>query len=212
MPKGRHASLVVVTEYPDPLIMNTLKGNVERARTQRGKPHPTLEGEGTEESEENEKEEYCAIECGEYEWGSDVSQLLLSIMCFTCPHLIFCVSSSQFLPKNAGPGFDIVIMSDSLHFDSSHAALVDSLTALLSKSRESRVYVAAGNYTKQDVCDRFIDHARRAGIVLAEERHKQAGWQGKMAVRGPGLDRDGLKHRRDMSRFWVGRWVDRMTE
>jgi hypothetical protein len=41
---------------------------------------------------------------------------------------------SRFLPNNAGSGFDIVIMSDLLHFDSSHVALVDSLTALLSKS------------------------------------------------------------------------------
>lgn len=55
--------------------MNTLKGNVARAREQRGKPHPTAEEEGTEESEEN-GEECCRIECGEHEWGSDVSQLL----------------------------------------------------------------------------------------------------------------------------------------
>lgn len=131
-------------------------------------------------------------------------------MCLTSRRLIF--SFSQFLPNNAGPGFDIVIMSDLLHFDSSHAALVNSLTALLSKSGGSRAYVAAGKYTKQDVCDRFIDHARRAGIVLVEEHHKQVDWQGKLAVRGPGLDRDGLKRRRDMSRLWVGRWADRMTE
>jgi len=104
--------------------MNTLKGNVERAREQRGKPRPALKEEGTEESEENENE-YCAIE-----WGSDVSQLLLSIMCLTCPHLIFCVSSSQFLPKNDGPGFDTVIVSDLLHFDSSHAASPPNLVNL----------------------------------------------------------------------------------
>ena len=103
-------------------------------------------------------------------------------------------------------------MSDLLHFDSSHVALVDSLAALLSKSGGSRAYVAAGRYTKQDVCDRFIDHARRAGIVLVEECCKPVGWQGKMAVRGPGLDRGGLERRRDMSRLWVGRWADRMAE
>ena len=72
LPKGRHASLVVATEYPDPLIMDTLRGNVERAR---GAPHPAVDG--TEESEEGE--ECCKIECGEYEWGSDVSQLLLGV-------------------------------------------------------------------------------------------------------------------------------------
>lgn len=76
LPNGKHASLVVVTEYPDPSIMNTLKGNVERARHQRGKPHPTVRHQGTEESEEKK---CCKIEYAEYEWGSDVSQLLLSL-------------------------------------------------------------------------------------------------------------------------------------
>ena len=103
-------------------------------------------------------------------------------------------------------------MSDLLHFDSSHDALVRSLAALLSKSARSRAYVAAGKYTKQGVCDRFIDQARRAGIVLVEECYPQVGWQGKMAVRGSGLDRDGLERRRDASRLWVGRWIDRMAE
>lgn len=98
-------------------------------------------------------------------------------------------------------------MSDLLYFDSSHTALVESLVALLSKSRESRVYVAAGKYTKQDVCDRFIDETRHAGIILVEEIHSQVDWQGEIAVHGPGLDREGLKRRRDMSRLWIGRWI-----
>ena len=114
---------------------------------------------------------------------------------------------SQFLPNDTGSGFDIVVMSDLLHFDSSHGALVNSLAALLAKSGGSRAYVAAGKYTKQDVCDRFIDQARHAGIMLVEEVYQQAGWQGKMLVRGPGLDREGLERRRDMSRLWVGRWM-----
>ena len=119
---------------------------------------------------------------------------------------------SKLLPNNTGPGFDIVIMSDLLHFGSSHSALVGSLVALLAKSRGSRAYVAAGNYTKQDVCDRFIDQAQRAGILLVEERYQQIGWQGEIVVRGPGLDREGLKRRREMSRLWVDRWTDGMTE
>ena len=65
---------------------------------------------------------------------------------------------SKFLP-NPGSGFDIVIMSDLLHFDSSHAALVGPLTGLLAKSAGSRVCVAAGRYTIQDVCDSFMDQA-----------------------------------------------------
>lgn len=125
-----------------------------------------------------------------------------------CLTILVSLPTSKFLSQNnAGPGFDIVIMSDLLHFDSSHPALLKSLLALLSKSRESRAYVAAGKYTKQDVCDRFLHESRRAGIILVEEIHNQVGWQGEMVVRGPGLDREGLRHRRDMSRLWVGRWM-----
>lgn len=88
-------------------------------------------------------------------------------------------------------------MSDLLHFDSSHTELVNSLVSLLAKSGRSRVYVAAGKYTKQEVCDRFVDESLRAGIVLVEENHHQGGWQGQMIVHGPNLDREGLKRRRE---------------
>ena len=66
LPNGRHASLVVVTEYPEPSIMRTLTGNVERARGRRGKSHPTVCHQPTEESEEMEGE-HCKIECAEFE-------------------------------------------------------------------------------------------------------------------------------------------------
>lgn len=86
LPKGKHASLVVVTEYPDPLILNTLKGNVERARMQRGKPHPAVRGQESAEESEEQEGGSCKIECAEYEWGSDVSHLLLSVL--TCAWII----------------------------------------------------------------------------------------------------------------------------
>jgi predicted nicotinamide N-methyase len=76
LPGERRASLVIATEYPDPLIMETLKGNVERARQQLGKPHLSIDDQGTEECA-GEEQDYCKIECAEFEWGSDVSQLLL---------------------------------------------------------------------------------------------------------------------------------------
>lgn len=63
--------------------MGTLEGNVERAKLQRGKSHPTVDETGTEESEEKKGEERCRIECAPFEWGSDVSQLLLSIRQFS---------------------------------------------------------------------------------------------------------------------------------
>ena len=55
--------------------------------------------------------------------------------------------SRRLLPSNDQPrGFEIVIMSDLLHFDASHDLLLLPLKSLLSKSTTSREYVA-GNCT-----------------------------------------------------------------
>ena len=66
LPNGRHASLVVVTEYPEPSTTRALTGNVERARERRGKSHPTLCHQRSEESEDK-KGQYCKIEYAEFE-------------------------------------------------------------------------------------------------------------------------------------------------
>jgi hypothetical protein len=59
-------SLAFSTEYPDPSIMETPEGNVERARQQRGKPHPAMHEKGTEE-DTGGKQDYYTIECTEFE-------------------------------------------------------------------------------------------------------------------------------------------------
>ena len=46
------------------------------------------------------------------------------------------------LDRHASTGFDIVILSDLLHFDTSHDALIKSLSLLLAKTIDARVYVA----------------------------------------------------------------------
>lgn len=78
--------------------MKTLRENVERARLQRGKLDPTLQ-QGTEENGEKEGN-VCRIECAEYEWGSDVSHLLLSVFwhVFENSHLIFDPPTLQPVP------------------------------------------------------------------------------------------------------------------
>ncbi len=47
----------------------------------------------------------------------------------------------DFLP-DGHKGFDVVIMSDLVHFDSFHDILLDSATSLLSKSPTARLHVA----------------------------------------------------------------------
>ncbi|KAI0935113.1 hypothetical protein AcV7_004010 [Taiwanofungus camphoratus] len=160
-------SLVVVTDYPDEVILTNLEQNVARNR--------------------DSVSAGCAVRCLGYEWGQDARPLL------------------ALLP---GPGgFDAVILSDLLHFDQSHGALLASLCALLRRTAAARAYVAAGKYTPPHVCDGFLRAAGAAGLVL-EEGADAGGWQGAMAVRAAGLDREQLGVRKGMCRWWVGRWAD----
>ena len=122
-------------------------------------------------------------------------------------------------PDTPTPGYDIVILSDLLHFHTSHGALIASLTSLMAKSPASRAYIAAGNYTSPHVCDNFLREGNRAGLTFEEgispicandgtnaEITDIDKWLGKMPVSG--LDEQQLSMRKAMCRWWVGRWAD----
>jgi nicotinamide N-methyltransferase len=125
-------------------------------------------------------------------------------------------SGSSMSPQ---PGYDIVILSDLLHFDRSHGALIASLTSLLSKSRTSQVYISAGKYTPSHVCDNFLMEGTRAGLVFEEgviltdgggdddhdANSDTTAWLGNLEVSG--LDKEQLSARKAMCRWWVGRWA-----
>ena len=98
-----------------------------------------------------------------------------------------------------------MFLSDLLHFDASHAVLLQSLTSLLSLSPTSRTYVAAGKYTPAQVCDHFLREGEQAGLVW-EEGEDDAVWRGTLPVHGGGLDREQLGVRKSMCRWWTGRW------
>ncbi|KAK7680176.1 hypothetical protein QCA50_016685 [Cerrena zonata] len=129
----------------------------------------------------------CEVQCIGYEWGKDVS-LLLSL-----------VPDSD--------GYDVVILSDLLHFDSSHDVLLSSLTSLLRKSPSARTYVAAGKYTQPQVCDHFLHEGESAGIIW-ENGEDDPEWRGSLDVKGGGLDQEQLGVRKGMCRWWIGRWND----
>ena len=119
-------------------------------------------------------------------------------------------SHRSLLPASAA-GFDVVILSDLLHFDASHDVLLASLTALLRRAPDARAYVAAGRYTAPAHCAQFVRMAAEAGLVLEEgtEDVVEGGtWRGIMEVSGGGLDRAQLGVRKGMCRWWVGRWAE----
>ncbi|TFK22135.1 hypothetical protein FA15DRAFT_706660 [Coprinopsis marcescibilis] len=126
----------------------------------------------------------CKVLYQGYNWGQD-SQPLLELNSFT--------------------GYDVLILSDLVHFDSCHEVLVSSITALLRPSPDARVHVSAGFYTKPEACTNFIAIATAAGLKL-EEIHTDPteGWKGTMEVTT--LNRDELAARKAACRYWVGAW------
>ena len=109
-------------------------------------------------------------------------------------------------------GYDAVILSDLLHFDQSHLALLDSVCMLLARRRSARVYVAAGIYTKYGVCSAFLHQAEQRGLVWVdrgagpEGRELDEVWRGSLPVLG--ISREQLGARKGMCRWWVGQWSD----
>ncbi|TBU22591.1 hypothetical protein BD311DRAFT_770111 [Dichomitus squalens] len=135
-------------------------------------------------------QEACSVNTAGYEWGQDASPLLRLLREGASDH---------------SDGFDVVIMSDLLHFDSSHDVLLQSLISLLRRTSSARAYIAAGKYTPPHVCDHFVQEARRAGIVM-DEGEVEGVWRGSLEVSGGGLDREQLGVRKNMCRWWIGRW------
>ncbi|KAJ3842277.1 hypothetical protein F5878DRAFT_608119 [Lentinula raphanica] len=131
------------------------------------------------------------LHCQGYEWGQDVEALLALLP----------------LDRHASTGFDIVILSDLLHFDTSHDALLKSLSLLLAKTIDARVYVAAGKYTRPDVCSSFLRKAMDVGLTLEEDTSIDGSeWQGTLSVSD--LSTEALTTRKNNCRFWVGRWLE----
>ncbi|KAK0238034.1 hypothetical protein EDD85DRAFT_832713 [Armillaria nabsnona] len=161
-------SLVVVTDYPDDVIMKNLKENVNRNRS-----HVSYG---------------CITCCQGYEWGTDA-------------HSLLSLTGSEVM------GYDIVILSDLLHFHSSHNVLITSLKSLLRKTADSRVYIAAGRYTSPNVCDNFMKIANSEGLCIEEQVSggQEELWLGIMKVAS--FDKQALSVRKAACRFWIGRWA-----
>ncbi|KAG7448471.1 uncharacterized protein BT62DRAFT_1056156 [Guyanagaster necrorhizus] len=131
----------------------------------------------------------CITCCQGYEWGTDAHSLLS-------------------LTGSEAMGYDVVILSDLLHFNSSHNLLIASLKSLLRKSADSRVYIAAGRYTSPDVCDNFMKIASCEGFSINEELcpdGQDEPWLGVMEVAS--FDKQALSVRKAACRFWIGRWA-----
>ncbi|PPQ81672.1 hypothetical protein CVT25_013350 [Psilocybe cyanescens] len=131
----------------------------------------------------------CTVKCEGYEWGTDPAKLLE-----------ICESEST-----SKEGYDVMILSDLLHFFDSHDVLLSSISMLLEKTKEARVYVGAGSYTHAHVCESFLRKGKAIGLQLDEIIDKDK-WLGTLPVSN--LDLEALSLRKSNCRYWVGRWVN----
>ncbi|KAG6810733.1 hypothetical protein H0H92_010563 [Tricholoma furcatifolium] len=131
----------------------------------------------------------CHIECAGYEWGKDADALL---------RIVGNSSGGQ-------DAYDVVILSDLLHFHGSHDVLISSIEALLQRSKGATVHVSAGKYTHRNVCEDFLRKGHDAGLVF-EEVDSAEEWMGSMEV--VGLDHEALSLRKANCYYWIGRWGD----
>ncbi|KAI0036090.1 hypothetical protein K488DRAFT_41868 [Vararia minispora EC-137] len=134
----------------------------------------------------------CTLHVQGYEWGLDVASLL----------------QPPLLPPD---GYDIVVLSDLLHFDQSHGVLLHSLLALLSRTPTARAYVGAGIYTRASHYRSFLRKAESAGLMWLESGEGEDGretdttWRGGLPIRG--VDTGGLGERKGMCRWWIAGWA-----
>ncbi|KAH7100100.1 hypothetical protein BKA62DRAFT_620533 [Auriculariales sp. MPI-PUGE-AT-0066] len=138
-----------------------------------------------------------------FAWGSDPSCLLYHSR------------------KHSPDGFDVIILSDLLHFASSHDELLDSVVALLRRTPNSSspssdhrkntivtptVYVACGTYTPADVCRRFVAGATARGLRL-DEQPQLTKWHPRAEWWLEGLTREDMGIRLAQCRLWIGQWA-----
>ena len=115
-------------------------------------------------------------------------------------------------------GFDVLFLSDLLHFDTSHDVLALSIASLLTRNAEARVYVSVGAYTKPNVIKSFFElfstkatrsshmqqNIRKAYPIIWEEVQTDSMWRGETRISGVGDGELGI--RKGSCRLWVGKW------
>lgn len=149
------AKAVVVTDYPDPDLIENLQYNIEHCQVAN--------------KAEDEVDIKNIITAKGYLWGADPSLLLAHIELGTCR-----------VENSTGPinGFDVLILADLLFNHSEHAKLVSTITQTLARSPQSEALVFFTPYRpwllEKDLA--FFDLVRENGFnvekVLEEKMDK----------------------------------------
>lgn len=152
------ARRVVVTDYPDPELLETMWRNVRGCELIPGVGDQEGEG-GQEEEEEGGKEKELPIVVEGLVWGADPGKVL------------------GYLgeAERGEEGFDVLILADLLFRHSEHRNMLRTVRQTLKKSRESKAFVVFTSYRPwlqhKDLA--FFDVAREEGWVVEKVLEKK---------------------------------------
>ncbi|CUA73787.1 hypothetical protein RSOLAG22IIIB_01304 [Rhizoctonia solani] len=127
----------------------------------------------------------CSINAIGYAWGADVAPIL----------------------SLATDGYDVLILSDLLHFDSSHADILSAVAKTFKRSADARIYLAAGLYTHESVRHAFLKAGEELGLEWTPLENDGI-WHGEMQVMSDGeaWTQEDLNARKANVVAWTGRW------
>lgn len=192
------AARVVVTDFPDPDLVETMWRNVRGCeliprRPARGAQQSGIGGGGGgEDGQEEGQEEEMGIVVDGFVWGADPGKLL------------------GYLEGEGGgkeKGFDVLILADLLFRHSEHGNMLRTVQQTLKKSRDSKAFVVFTSYRPwlqhKDLA--FFDLAREQGFVV--EKVLERKMDRPLFEKDPG-DEEVLK----TVTGWVLRWPDEVCD
>ena len=139
------ARMVVMTDYPDPDLIETMEKNVRGCEI-----IPEKEGAGGGEKE--------GIVVEGFVWGADPGKVL-----------------GHLGESGKGEGFDVLVLADLLFRHNEHGSMLRTVRQTLKKARESRAFVVFTSYRPwlQHKDLRFFDLAREEGFVVEKVLEKK---------------------------------------
>ncbi|KAL2259770.1 hypothetical protein VTK26DRAFT_6443 [Humicola hyalothermophila] len=204
------ARRVVVTDYPDPDLIETMWRNVRECDLiPRQAPTATAAAATAREGEENgvkneDEDEGLNIAVDGYVWGADPTRLL--------GHLEgTCQGNGEANEAGARAaaqeGFDVLILADLLFRHTEHGKMLKTVQQTLKKTRDSKAFVVFTSYRPwlqhKDLA--FFDLARDKGFVVEKILEKKM--DRPLFEDDPG-DKEVLK----TVTGWVLRWPEEALE
>ncbi|KAI0272496.1 putative methyltransferase-domain-containing protein [Gloeopeniophorella convolvens] len=149
---------VVASDYPDPMLIRTLKENVVR----------------------NDVGSNCSVV--PHAWGTDPTPLL--------------------------PPADIILAADTLWNSEVHETFLDTVCAVLARTRDARVHLIAGLHTGRYTLDAFFGATREKGLVAVEAIEREVHGDGRREWSVQRAEDEDERERRRWVIWSVLKWGD----